>query len=163
MINDEVFAKCKKGVRIINVARGGIVDEDALLRALQSGQCGGAALDVFLEEPPKNTALIEHPLVTCTPHLGASTAEAQVRVAVELAEQIVEARNGGQLVCAVSHELLPSLLLVFFFPQVVHLLHKSCFQLSDQLEGYSEEIGAFFYQDLIFTKCNDAFHVILAE
>ena len=70
LINDEVFAKCKTGVRIINVARGGIVDEDALLRALQSGQCGGAALDVFLEEPPKNTELIEHPLVTCTPHLG---------------------------------------------------------------------------------------------
>ena len=49
MINDDVFAKCKKGVRIINCARGGIVDEDALLRALESGQCGGAGLDVFLE------------------------------------------------------------------------------------------------------------------
>ncbi len=53
LLNDTVFAKCKKGVRVINVARGGIIDEDALLRALQSGQCGGAALDVFTQEPPK--------------------------------------------------------------------------------------------------------------
>ena len=53
LLNDNVFAKCKKGVRVINVARGGIIDEEALLRALESGQCGGAALDVFTEEPPK--------------------------------------------------------------------------------------------------------------
>ena len=53
LLNDAVFAKCKKGVRVINVARGGIIDEDALLRALQSGQCAGAALDVFTQEPPK--------------------------------------------------------------------------------------------------------------
>ena len=53
LLNDEVFAKCKKGVRVINVARGGIIDEEALLRALESGQCGGAALDVFTQEPPK--------------------------------------------------------------------------------------------------------------
>lgn len=56
LINDEVFAKCKKGVRIVNCARGGIIDEAALLRALQSGQCAGAALDVFDEEPPKDIA-----------------------------------------------------------------------------------------------------------
>lgn len=53
MLNDEVFAKCKKGVKVINVARGGIIDEESLLRNLKTGQCGGAGLDVFVEEPPK--------------------------------------------------------------------------------------------------------------
>lgn len=67
------MAKCKKGIRIINVARGGIVDEEALLNALKSDHCAGAALDVFTEEPPKNSVtleLIAHPKVICTPHLG---------------------------------------------------------------------------------------------
>lgn len=54
LINDDVFSKCKKGLRVVNVARGGIIDEAALLRALESGQCGGAGLDVFTEEPPTN-------------------------------------------------------------------------------------------------------------
>lgn len=78
------------------MARGGIIDEQAVLDALQSGQCGGAAFDVFPEEPPKSQvtkALINHPKVVATPHLGASTAEAQVRVAVEVAEQFI-ALNG---------------------------------------------------------------------
>jgi D-3-phosphoglycerate dehydrogenase len=54
LINDTVFASCKRGVRVVNVARGGIIDEEALLRALESGQCGGAGLDVFTQEPPQN-------------------------------------------------------------------------------------------------------------
>lgn len=94
MINEEVFSKCRKGVKIINCARGGIVDEEALFHALQSGQCGGAGLDVYLEEPPKNTKLIQHPKVVCTPHLGASTYEAQSRVAVEISEQFVDLISG---------------------------------------------------------------------
>lgn len=92
LINASTLAKCKKGVRVINVARGGIVDEQALLDALKSGQCAGAALDVFAEEPPKNPVtleLIRHPNVVATPHLGASTAEAQQRVAVEIAQQFL--------------------------------------------------------------------------
>ncbi|XP_003701138.1 D-3-phosphoglycerate dehydrogenase [Megachile rotundata] len=92
LINASTLAKCKKGVRVINVARGGIVDEQALLDALKTGQCAGAALDVFIEEPPKNPVtleLIRHPNVVATPHLGASTAEAQQRVAVEIAQQFV--------------------------------------------------------------------------
>lgn len=92
MINDQVFTKCKKGIKVVNVARGGIICEEGLLKALQDGRCGGAALDVFSEEPPKGAttrALIEHPKVVATPHLGASTSEAQSRVAVEVAEQFI--------------------------------------------------------------------------
>ncbi|XP_023210372.1 D-3-phosphoglycerate dehydrogenase-like [Centruroides sculpturatus] len=102
LINDNVFAKCKKGVRIVNCARGGIIDENALLRALESGQCGGAGLDVYTEEPPKNTALIQHPKVICTPHLGASTIEAQNRVAVEIAEQFVDLLHGKNIMGVVN-------------------------------------------------------------
>lgn len=92
MINDKVFSACKKGVRIVNVARGGIICEKGLLAALQDGRCGGAALDVFEQEPPTNPItlqIIQHPKVIATPHLGASTSEAQIRVAVEIAEQII--------------------------------------------------------------------------
>lgn len=92
LINATTLGKCKKGVKVVNVARGGIVDEEALLEALKTGQCGGAALDVFTEEPPKSPMLLElikHPKVIATPHLGASTAEAQQRVAVEIAQQFL--------------------------------------------------------------------------
>lgn len=84
--------KCRKGVKIVNVARGGVIEEAAILEALESGQCGGAAFDVFEEEPPKaeiTKKLIQHPKVISTPHLGASTAEAQIKVAVEVSEQFI--------------------------------------------------------------------------
>ncbi|XP_001600828.1 hydroxypyruvate reductase [Nasonia vitripennis] len=92
LINATTLAKCKKGVYIVNVARGGIVDEEALLHSINAGHVAGAALDVFIEEPPKNPVtleLIKHPKVVATPHLGASTAEAQTRVAIEIAEQFL--------------------------------------------------------------------------
>lgn len=79
-------------MKVVNVARGGVIDEAAILSALESGQCGGAAFDVFEEEPPKSELtkkLIQHPKVVATPHLGASTAEAQVKVAVEVSEQFI--------------------------------------------------------------------------
>ncbi|GIY90060.1 d-3-phosphoglycerate dehydrogenase [Caerostris darwini] len=97
MINAQVLTRCRKGVKIVNCARGGIIDECALLSALESGQCGGAGLDVFLEEPPKCTNLIQHPRVICTPHLGASTHEAQKRVAEEIAEQFVSLHKGNSI------------------------------------------------------------------
>ncbi|XP_062596009.1 D-3-phosphoglycerate dehydrogenase-like [Saccostrea cucullata] len=102
LINDEVFVRCKKGVRVINVARGGIIDEEALLRALESGQCGGAGLDVFTSEPPKDFTLAQHPKVVATPHLGASTSEAQKRVAIEIALQFVDLVKGKQLFGAIN-------------------------------------------------------------
>lgn len=83
------FAKAKPGVIVINAARGGIVDEAALFDALESGQVGAAGLDVFVEEPPPaDHPLVNHPNVICTPHLGASTEQAQINVAVAVAEQI---------------------------------------------------------------------------
>ncbi len=90
MINAETIAKMKNGVRIINVARGGIIDEKALLDALNSGHVKGAALDVFETEPPTYWDIAKHPNVIATPHLGASTEEAQSKVAVQLAEAVVE-------------------------------------------------------------------------
>jgi D-3-phosphoglycerate dehydrogenase len=94
LLNAAVFAKCKKGVRIVNCARGGIISENDLFDALNSEQVACAALDVFEEEPPKNRALITHANLISTPHLGASTREAQVKVAEEIADQIVAAKKG---------------------------------------------------------------------
>src|SRR5947209_13823281 len=82
IIDASALAKMKKGVRIINCARGGLVDETALREALDSGHVGGAAFDVFTEEPAKENPLFGHPNVVCTPHLGAATTEAQENVAL---------------------------------------------------------------------------------
>lgn len=90
LINDDYLAKTKHGVRIVNCARGGIIDEAALVRALNSGQVAGAALDVFETEPSTNMELLNHPNVIVTPHLGASTVEAQEKVAHEVSEEIIE-------------------------------------------------------------------------
>lgn len=102
LINSETLSRCKRGVRIVNCARGGIIDEQALLEAIESGQCAGAALDVFEQEPPTNTALLQHPLVTSTPHLGASTVDAQIRVAVEIAQQFIAFTRQKTLVGAIN-------------------------------------------------------------
>jgi D-3-phosphoglycerate dehydrogenase len=103
LVGDAAFAKMKKGVRIINCARGGIVDEAALVRAIESGKVGGAALDVFEEEPPPS----DHPLlklkqVVATPHLGASTGEAQLNVAIAIAEQVRDFLVHGTVTSAVN-------------------------------------------------------------
>ena len=97
ILSAENIAKTKKGVRIINCARGGLVDEVALKAALDSGHVGGAALDVFVTEPPAaNHPLFGTPNFICTPHLGASTSEAQVNVAIQVAEQMADYLvNGG--------------------------------------------------------------------
>lgn len=94
MISDKEFAIMKAGVRVINCARGGIIDEAALARALESGKVGGAALDVYVSEPPKDLQLAKFNNVVLTPHLGASTEEAQVNVAIEIAHQISDALLG---------------------------------------------------------------------
>ena len=88
ILNQDTIALTKPGVRIINCARGGIIDESALADAIQSGQVGGAALDVFETEPPRDNSLLTMPEVIVTPHLGASTTEAQEKVALQIAEQM---------------------------------------------------------------------------
>ena len=88
LINAENIAKMKDGVVIINTSRGSNVDEDALLEALNSGKVRSAGLDVFADEPATNHALYSHPMVSCTPHIGAATKEAQTRIGAEIVDII---------------------------------------------------------------------------
>ena len=90
ILSTREFERMKKGVVIVNAARGGVVDENALLQALNSGQVKAAALDVFSQEPPQDFSLIDHPLVTATPHLGASTEEGQKRAGLEVVRIVKE-------------------------------------------------------------------------
>ena len=101
-LNAEAFAKMRDGVRVLNVARGGLVDEAALKDALDSGKVAGAALDVFPAEPTTEHPLFGYPNVVVTPHLGASTAEATDRAGYQAAEQVVAALNGGTVTSAVN-------------------------------------------------------------
>jgi D-3-phosphoglycerate dehydrogenase len=107
MIDEAALAKCKKGVRIVNCARGGIVNEKALVAALKSGQVGAAGLDVFETEPlPKDSDLRSAPNIVLTPHIAASTSEAQESVGIEIAEQIADVLLHGAVRNAVN---LPSM------------------------------------------------------
>jgi D-3-phosphoglycerate dehydrogenase len=95
LLSTEHIGKMKQGAYLINASRGGVVDETALLAALESGQLGGAALDVYSSEPPKENPLVGHPKVIATPHLGASTSEAQALTGADVAEGVVAALAGG--------------------------------------------------------------------
>jgi D-3-phosphoglycerate dehydrogenase / 2-oxoglutarate reductase len=106
LIRDETLARCKTGVRIVNCARGGIIDERALLRGLESGKVAGAALDVFEKEPPGDNPLLKHPHLIVTPHLGASTEEAQEKVARQIAAQIADMLKERGIAGAVNAEAL---------------------------------------------------------
>ena len=106
ILSAENIAKTKKGVRIVNCARGGLIDEAALKSALDSGQVGGAALDVFATEPAKDSPLFGTPNFISTPHLGASTSEAQVNVAIQVAEQMSDFLLLGGVTNAIN---MPSL------------------------------------------------------
>jgi len=97
LIGPLAISEMKDGVRIVCAARGGIIDEAALLGALNSGKVAGVALDVFAAEPPGLTELIKHPRVIATPHIGAQTAEAQVRAAEDIAHEVLAALNGKPL------------------------------------------------------------------
>ena len=142
LFGDDTFGKIKKGARIINVARGGVIDDDALARALDAGIVAGAALDVFAVEPPP----ADHPLVgradvICTPHLGASTKEAQEEVAYEIAEAVMGAIRGelGSSVVnapAVAPEVLKELKP---YVELSEALGKAAVQLVD--EGAAGGLG----------------------
>jgi phosphoglycerate dehydrogenase-like enzyme len=96
-INGQAIAHMKRGVFLVCAARGGIIAETALLSALESGQVAGAALDVFGVEPPGLTALVAHPNVIATPHIGAQTEEAQLRAASDIAQEVLAALRNEPL------------------------------------------------------------------
>lgn len=97
MIGPLAFSQMKDGVRIVCAARGGIIDESALVAALNSGKVAGVALDVFAEEPPGLTEAVSHPRVIATPHIGAQTAEAQSRASEDIANEVLSALRGESL------------------------------------------------------------------
>ncbi|MHB8092037.1 MAG: phosphoglycerate dehydrogenase [Syntrophales bacterium] len=116
VINAEAFKKMKKEACVINCARGGIIDEKDLYEALVAGRIAGAALDVFEEEPTKNMALISLENVICTPHLGASTDEAQINVAVAIAKQICAYLTTGEINGAVNFPAVSAEILTVIQP-----------------------------------------------
>jgi D-3-phosphoglycerate dehydrogenase len=130
MINRDAIARMKPGVILINTARGELVDEEALLDGLDSGRIAGAGLDVFAEEPPRNRRLVEHPRVLATPHVGASTLEAQEHVGLEIALQVREYLQSGSIRNAVNFPALS--------PEERH-------RLSPFIE-LGEKLGAFIAQ-----------------
>jgi len=101
LLDAAAFGRMRRGAYLINVARGALVDEVALLAALNSGQLAGAALDVLEVEPPMNRALVEHPHVLVTPHVGASTEEAQQRAGADTVDEVLRALRGEPLTALV--------------------------------------------------------------
>ena len=102
LLGREAFAKAKRGVRIVNASRGGIIDEEALVEAIRDGQVGGAALDVYAEEPMTGGLLTEVPEIVLTPHLGASTVEAQYKAGRHVAESVAAGLAGEPVMAAVN-------------------------------------------------------------
>ena len=105
ILGAERIARLRKGALVVNCGRGGVVDETALLAALESGHLAGAALDVYEQEPPNRPELARHPRVVATPHIGAQTDEAQERIAVETANMVIAALAGDERIAAVNRPL----------------------------------------------------------
>jgi D-3-phosphoglycerate dehydrogenase len=108
LIDEEQFGMMKPSVRLINCARGGIISEDALAKAVSVGKVAGAAMDVFTKEPPAGNPMLEQDRIIVTPHLGASTAEAQINVAVAVADQILQVKRGEMPTFALNRDALSS-------------------------------------------------------
>lgn len=152
VIGTESFKKMKKGVRIINCARGGLVDEAALQLALESGQVAGAALDVFETEPAKSHPLFGNEKVVCTPHLGASTNEAQENVALQVAEQmadylltgaITNALNMASVSAEEAPKLRPYMKLVEWLGSLAGQITESGLKaVTLELEGHAAEVNS---------------------
>ena len=132
VINAKTIATMKDGVRIINCARGGIIDEKALYDAIKSGKVAGAALDVFEEEPPTESPLLTLDQVIVTPHLGASTVEAQLNVAVSVAKQCVEVLKGGSAKYVVNAPMVP--------PELAEVLQPFA-QLAEKMGRFVTQIA----------------------
>lgn len=151
ILSAENIAKCKKGVRIVNCARGGLIDETALKAALDSGQVAGAALDVFETEPAKDSPLFGTPNFICTPHLGASTNEAQVNVALQVAEQMADflvsggvtnALNMPSLSAEEAPKLKPYMALAEKLGKLVgQLAHDNLTKIAIEVEGAAAQLN----------------------
>lgn len=131
LINRKTFAQMKRGVRILNCARGGIIDENALYQAIQDGIVAGAALDVFEKEPPGSHPLFSLPQVIATPHLGASTVEAQENVAIDVSEEVLHILRDQPFKNAVN---LPSI------PAELQQKLKPYQELAEKLGGFVAQI-----------------------
>ena len=136
----------KPGVMVVNCARGGIVVENDLFDALESGRVAGAALDVFEVEPPGQTPLITHEHVICTPHLGASTREAQTNVAVAVARQIIDFLTEGTVVNAVNMPSVTGEVLEKIGPYLTLAERMGCLQ-AQLVRGPIKEVVIEFHGD----------------
>lgn len=148
LINKEAFAKMKPGVFLIHCARGGIVNEKALCDALKSGKVAGAAIDVFEEEPTKNMELIGLENVICTPHLGASTDEAQTNVAIAIAHQIAAYFATGEIKGAVNFPSVSADVMAVIRPYLGLAEKLGIFQ-AQLLTGALQEITIEYSGDLL--------------
>jgi len=152
-INKDAFNQMKDGVMIINCARGGIIDEADLEEALKSGKVAGAALDVFETEPPGTCSLLEEENVICTPHLGASTREAQTNVAVAVAKQIIDYLKNGTIINAVNVPSVTGELLTKMGPYL-HLADRIGGLMAQLSKGAFKEINIEYtgdFQGIDFT------------
>ena len=118
LIGEQELSRMKQGARLLNVARGGLIDETALLQAIESGQISGAGIDVFTQEPADQIPLVKSPKVISTPHLGASTVEAQAEVALEVAEQVVTVLQGKPAQYTVNMPFVPQATQELIIPYV---------------------------------------------
>lgn len=159
LLDRDAFAKMKDGVMVINCARGGIVDEADLYDAITSGKVAGAALDVFEQEPPEASPLFALDRVVCTPHLGASTREAQTNVAVAVARQIIDCLKNGTVVNAVNMPSVTGDLLKKMGPLLSLGEKMGCLQ-AQLICGPIEEVVIAYtgdFQDLDMTPVTTAF------
>lgn len=178
LINEKNLTKLKKGVKIINCARGGVINEHAVLKGIEQGIISGAAVDVFLEEPPKDRALIENEKVITTPHLAASTGEAQEKVAIQLAEQIVDYYNGGSpsgfvngiaIKYTNNTQLKPYIELAKKLGSIHgQTLDKECHNIEieyfgEYLSEFSEVLSTSFLQGLLSSFSDTAVNLISAK
>jgi D-3-phosphoglycerate dehydrogenase / 2-oxoglutarate reductase len=161
LIGTKEFAMMKDGVRIINVARGGVIDEAALVEAIKSGKVSGAAIDVYEQEPtPADNPLVGLPNVVTTPHLGASTEEAQSKVAVDVAEQIVDVLQGRPARSAVNMPSVPQETLSAIQPYL-KLAERMGSLITQTSEGSIEAVQVSFCGELAATDTGPITRAVL--
>ncbi len=149
IIDDKEFALMKKGVRIVNCARGGVIREEALLKAIEDGIVAAAAIDVYEEEPPaEDNALVNHPKVISTPHLGASTAEAQLNVAIDVAIEAYNFLKGVPFKNAINLPSIPADILAHIQPYL-ELAEKLGKLITNTLTAAIEKVEIIYAGDIV--------------